>query len=47
MFKQVRDWILPEDIDLPQIEAHHLLTVVDFDNDGLLSKVPTFLDQVG
>ncbi len=45
MFKQVRDWILPEDIDLPQIEAHHLLTVVDFDNDGLLSKVP--LDQVG
>jgi Ca2+-binding EF-hand superfamily protein len=36
--QEVRDWILPEDIDLPQIEAHHLLTVVDFDNDGLLSK---------
>ena len=39
IFYQVRDWIIPDDIDLPQIEAHHLLTVADFDNDGRLSKV--------
>jgi len=35
---EIRDWIIPEDLDLPQIEAHHLITTVDFNMDGLLSK---------
>ena len=43
IFYQVRDWIIPDDIDVPQIEAHHLLTVADFDNDGRLSKVCSLL----
>ena len=30
-------------MDLPQIEAHHLITTVDFNMDGLLSKVGKML----
>ena len=36
---QVRDWILPDDFDLPRVEAHHLVVTVDADDDDKLTKV--------
>jgi len=37
-FKEVQDWIMPDDFDLPLVEAHHLITTVDSDDDNLLTK---------
>eukprot|EP00088_Acartia_fossae_P013756 TRINITY_DN17278_c0_g1_i1.p1 TRINITY_DN17278_c0_g1~~TRINITY_DN17278_c0_g1_i1.p1 ORF type:complete len:332 (+),score=84.67 TRINITY_DN17278_c0_g1_i1:34-1029(+) len=37
-FNEISDWIIPDEFDLPKVEAHHLMSAADHDQDSFLSR---------
>jgi len=37
-FDEMKDWLVPEDFDLPLVEAHHLIATVDTNQDEKLTR---------